>query len=141
MNTRVAELMRTQLACINNVITYMVDGPSKTTLQQSVDCLAVMIAGEEYRQPHYQKVLNNIKYRPVGYKPDDDQPIGYLHLCANRDVMGNPRRLYLILNSVGSIIGVRDEGYDSARPALPCFGSFHIKVNEYRSYLREFPKF
>lgn len=76
--------------------------------------------------------------------PDTDRIVAALHLRATNDTSGNPRRVFVGLDSSGHVVIVTDEGYDG-RPGwvrdLNARGTWELPVNvtprEYRERIRQ----
>ena len=72
----------------------------------------------------------------------------YIHLRADRDLNGNPRRIYLIIGAHGTAFAL-DEGHrgiDALEPYFPrdrfrrvAITTLDIPIHEYRRILRAFP--
>lgn len=69
-----------------------------------------------------------------------------LHLDAGNDTNGNPRRIYIVVSTKGSVISAHDEGYygDAAvtkrYPNIAIVGRFKITPGEYRSLKKQYGK-
>ncbi len=66
----------------------------------------------------------------------------YLHLATKHDVNGNPRRLYVILDSDGDVVDVIDEGYagnSQVRKKYPdavVGPRIEVPISEYKDWLK-----
>lgn len=73
----------------------------------------------------------------------ETHPVSVLHLCTKNDVNGNPRRLYVGLNSNGHVVRVTDEGYEG-RPswvrALSDRGVWDVRIEITPKAYREWKK-
>ncbi len=74
------------------------------------------------------------------------KPILFIHLRAQNDTNGNPRRVFVVFNEDGNIIEAIDEGYRGQAavtkkyPGLPNGGSFITTPAEYRHLLKEWAR-
>ena len=76
--------------------------------------------------------------------PDTGDIVAALHLRTTNDTSGNPRRVFVGLDSSGHVVRVTDEGY-YGRPewvrALNARGTWELPVNvtprEYRERIRQ----
>jgi 3-dehydroquinate dehydratase len=81
-------------------------------------------------------------------------PVTALHLCADNDVNGNPRRVFVVMNHEGRFVEAIDEGYEGDGALYKRWPWFHssvalrhdikpaytqrldVEVSEYRRQLR-----
>ena len=67
-------------------------------------------------------------------------------LAASNDRNGNPRRLFLIVDTDGNIVEAIDEGYNGTSayelkyPDAKLVTWMNVPVSEYNTYLKEFEK-
>ncbi len=68
-----------------------------------------------------------------------------IRLCAKHDTNGNPRRVFVLLDSDGAIVRAIDEGYGGSR-VLDAYSlrgpitDFETTPAEYRRLLRDFSR-
>jgi len=66
-----------------------------------------------------------------------------LHLCAENDVNGNPRRCYVVIGPDGAVVAVHDEGHIGhhawriEHPTAVEGPEINITPGEYRAWLKE----
>lgn len=71
---------------------------------------------------------------------------GFVHMCADNDYNGNPRRVYTLIDEEGHYVGAWDEGYNGHhavpgvwRDAAYAAPRQKISVTEYKRILKQIP--
>lgn len=97
---------------------------------------------EENRDPYVVLKNGEKQYSPAG----SEEPVMYQWWRAPNDRNGNPRRLFVLINNRGIIVGYIDEGYIGHRRwlhSLVQLPTVYITATEYRTIrnnVRDFEK-
>lgn len=105
-------------------------------------------------RPRVKRVLSRTAARLVhrrkintkrGYFPNPLKDKIALHFNAGNNVNGNPRRVFVVVNTQGAVIGAYDEGYRGEAsvtkhfPGIAIVGRFNISVAQYNELLKDYP--
>jgi hypothetical protein len=97
-----------------------------------------------HRAPSARLVSRRKKNTKQGYFPNPLPDKIALHFNAGNDTNGNPRRLFVVVNTQGVVIAAYDEGYigESAVtkhfPGIAIVGRFDITPAQRKSLLKEY---
>lgn len=86
------------------------------------------------------------KNTEMGYFPNPIADKIALHFNAGNDANGNPRRVFVVVNTAGKVVEAINEGYRGERsvteeyPGIAIVGSFPISATEYKKFLKEYGK-
>jgi hypothetical protein len=81
-----------------------------------------------------------------GYFPNPLKDKIALHFNAGNNTNGNPRRVFVVVNTGGAVVGAYDEGYSGEGavtkhfPGIAIVGRFNITPAQYRELLKEHKK-
>jgi len=98
------------------------------------------------KTPTKRLVARRKRNTKAGYYPNPIQDKIALYFNAGNDTNGNPRRLFVVVNTAGAVIGAYDEGYagESAvtkhYPGIAIVGRFDITPAQRKSLLKEYGK-
>ena len=98
------------------------------------------------KTPTKRLVARRKRNTKAGYYPNPIQDKIALYFNAGNDTNGNPRSLFVVVNTAGAVIGAYDEGYagESAvtkhYPGIAIVGRFDITPAQRKSLLKEYGK-
>lgn len=98
------------------------------------------------RAPSQRLKKRRTKNTEEGYFPNPIADKLALHFNAGNDANGNPRRVFVVVNTSGIVLSAHDEGYrgESAvtkdYPGIAIVGVFPIKPVDYKHFLRKYGK-